>query len=404
MENYTHFEHLSIATDIGIVVLDISGQILFESTTHEAASGFLQMLHIKMDCEESCRIAFVYGCYQARRFGGRYVFFAPSGLVYCAAPLLDNKGKMSAGVLAGPFILTDYDDFIEYDVKERVDLPQDDIDLLQEKVRTVPCISPLKAHSISEHLFYVASAYYSQTKLTEAVSVQTDVLSTAYPVEKEGELLSAISKGDIRSANEVLGDIIKQAIFHYGGNIELLRSRVVELTVLLSRAALKGGADINAILGLNYDYLKELDSFTSIEDIVLWLHMVTRRFAQYVFDFSGSKHMDIISAAVEYIKLNFTSKISLKSIADHLFISQQYFCRIFKEATGQTPGAYIAYLRIEESKKLLRKPNVNIVDIPEYVGFEGQSYFTKIFKKKTGLTPGQYRRENKVLPSYSDSP
>jgi len=394
MDNYSYFEHLSVAIDIGIVVLDTSGQILFESSSHTAVAGFLNLLYSKMDCEESCRISFLYGCYQARRFGGRYVFFAPSGLVYCAAPLLDNKGKMVSGVIAGPFILTDHDDYINFDVKERVTLTESDISMLNENVYVIPCVSPHKAHAVSEHLFCATSIYYSQTGLIEAVSVQTDMLSSAYPIEKESELLSAISKGDIHTANELLGDIIKQVIFYYGGNIELLRSRVVELTVLLSRAALRGGADINAILGLNYDYLREIDSFISIEDIVLWLHMVTRRFAQHVFDFSGAKRVDVIYNAVEYIKLNFTSKIGLQDIADHLSITQQYFCRIFKDATGQTPGAYITYLRIEESKKLLRKLNIQIIDIPNLVGFEGQSYFTKIFKKKTGLTPGQYRREN----------
>ncbi len=394
MNDFIHFENLSVTAGLGIRILDTSGRTLFESSVHTAVSEFLEILYKKLDCEESCRIAFLYGCYQARRFGGRYVFFAPSGLVYCAAPLLDGKGKILSGVFAGPFLMTDYDEYINYDIQEHVSLSTNDVEILLNGVRSVPCITPKQAHAVNEHLYYVTAAYSSQTVITESVPIQTDMFSSAYPIEKEDKLLSAISKGDIHTANEALADIIKQIMFHYSGNIEVLRSRVAELTVLLSRAALKGGADINAILGLNYDYLREIDSFSSVEDIVLWLHTVTRRFTQYVFDFSDAKHMDIIYKAVDFIKRNYADKINLKIIADYLFISQQYFCRIFKEETGQTPGAYITFVRIEKSKKLLRDSSINIIDIPELVGVESQSYFTKIFKKETGFTPGQYRREN----------
>jgi len=388
------FEHLSVTCGLGISILDTTGQTLYESPIHAAASDFLKLLYSKLDCEENCRIALLYGCYQARRFGGRYVFFAPSGLVYCAAPLLDNRGQMVSGILAGPFLLIDYEDYIHFDIQNRIPLTKTDAEILLDGVCVIPSITPLKAHAISEHVYYVAATYNAQTDLTPSVPVITDMLSSSYPIEKEDDLLAAIRKGDMHSASGILGDIVKQIMFYYGSSIEILRPRVVELTVLLSRAALKGGADANVILGQNYDYLREIDGFTSIEDIVLWLHMVTRRFTQQVFEFSGAKHLDIIASAVEYIKRNYSSKITLDGIADHLFISKPYFCRIFKEGTGQTPGAYITFVRIEESKKLLRQPSVNIVDIPELVGFVGQSYFTKIFKSETGTTPGQYRRES----------
>jgi len=396
MQSYKHFENLSVTAALGITVLDTAGQTLFESSVHFTATPFLQTLYAKIECEESCRIAFLYGCYQSRRFGGRYIFFAPSGLVYCAAPLLDGKGKMVAGVLAGPFILTDHDDFIDFDMRDHALLSKEDIGLLREGVFSVPCITPKQAHAVGEHLYYVVSTYSDalQSELSDAVPVQTDMSFDVYSIEKEEELLLAIRMGDINTANAVLSEILKQMLLHNGGNIEVLRSRVVELTVLLSRAALRGGADINAVLGLNYGYLREIDSFKAVEDIVLWLHMVTRRFTEHVFEFSSSKHMDIIYKAIDYIKRNYATKLSLQKIADHLYISPQYFCRIFKEETGQTPGGYITFVRVEESKKLLRNSSINIIDIPEQVGFDNQSYFTKIFKKETGATPGQYRREN----------
>jgi YesN/AraC family two-component response regulator len=230
--------------------------------------------------------------------------------------------------------------------------------------------------------------------MVESVSTQSDFLSTTYPLEIENELLTAISKGDIHLANDSLRKMLEQMMFYCGGNLEVLRSRIVELIVLLSRAALKGGGDINSVMELNNDYLREIDTFTSVEDIALWLQTVIRRFTLHVFDFSESKHTDIIYQAVEYIKRNYNGRLTLQGIADYLFISQSYFCRIFKDGTGQTLGEYITYIRIEESKKLLGDKKIDIIDIPEKVGFESQSYFTRVFKKETGTTPARYRREN----------
>ena len=216
-----------------------------------------------------------------------------------------------------------------------------------------------------------------------------------YSILKESSLLDAISIGDEKTAGAILNDILGQILFNPGLNMETLRLRVFELTVLLSRAALKGGADINAIFGLNYSYLREIDALDTPEDAVLWLHDVTRRFARHVFDFSGSKHADVLHKAISYIKKNYAEKISLQDIADSIYLNVTYFSKIFKDETGQTPGNYITSIRIDASKRLLEDLAVAIVDIPEMVGFEGQSYFARVFKKMEGHTPAQYRRMNR---------
>ena len=393
MIDYTHFENLSLATEIGVVVKDIVGQTIYESTIHKELTPFLNLLYALTNCEESCQIAFLYGSYQARRFGGRYIFFAPSGLAYCASAILDEKGTLQSGVLLGPFILTDYEDFLYFDVQNRFELSEQNIKVLQDAVRQIPCITPKRTQALSEHLHYIATAHFNKTDIIEMVPQQMDFLATAYPLEKEEALMTAISKGDIHLAEKTLGEILKQTLQHCGGKVEILRSRSVELIVLLSRAALKGGADSQKILALNYEYMREIDEFVTIEDIVLWLPIVTRSFTQHVFQFSSTKHTDVIYKAVDYIRRNYASKLSLQEMAEYLYISRQYLCRIFKESTGQTVGGYITYVRIEESKKLLRNSRMDIVDIPELVGFDNQSYFTKMFKKETGTTPGRYRRE-----------
>ena len=174
-----------------------------------------------------------------------------------------------------------------------------------------------------------------------------------------------------------------------------LRIRVFELTVFLTRAALKGGANIDAIFGLNYSYLREIDALKTFQDTVVWLHSVTKRFARHMFDISDSKHVDTIHKAVAFIKDNYNKKITLQDVADSVYLNMTYFSKVFKDETGQTPGNFITATRIDAGKKLLQDPSISIADIPEMVGFESQSYFTKVFKKAENCTPANYRRTNR---------
>ncbi|MDR0294139.1 MAG: AraC family transcriptional regulator [Oscillospiraceae bacterium] len=107
---------------------------------------------------------------------------------------------------------------------------------------------------------------------------------------------------------------------------------------------------------------------------------------------ASTKHMDTIAKAIAYIRRNYAEKITLKDIASHVFFSPTYFSKVFREETGQTYGSFITAIRVEESKRLLRDPRVNLVDIPEIAGFESQSYFTRVFKKTEGCTPGFFRK------------
>jgi len=386
---YEILENLSLTSALGVTVLDVSGETRFESSVYASIKDFLKELLTLLDCEEADRIALLYGCYQARRFGGRYIFLTPSGLAYCASPLTDEKGGQESGVLVGPFLMIDYDEYVDIDILNRHAVDAHGAEAVAKGLQAIPYRTPVQARAISELLYVCVSRGAPEP----APAIRLEAYTSVYPIEKEGALLDAISKGDIRTAGALLNDILGQILFSSGGDMEMLRSRVVELTVLLSRAALKGGANIDAIFGLNYSYLREIDALGTMEDIVLWLHGVTRRFAQHVFDFAGSKHVDVIYRAADYIRNNYAEKITLQDVADHVYLNPTYFAKIFKEETGQTPGSYITSVRIEESRRLLRDLSVNIVDIPELVGFESQSYFTQVFKKAEGCTPGRYRKK-----------
>jgi len=113
---YHIFEYYSTITGVGVSVIGLSGESLFMSSLYDETAGLMRTLHAILDCEEACRVAFLYACYQARRFGGRYIFLAPSGLTYCTSHLLDISGNMVAGVLVGQFLMADHDEYMDIDI------------------------------------------------------------------------------------------------------------------------------------------------------------------------------------------------------------------------------------------------------------------------------------------------
>ena len=386
---YTIFEHLSYACGVDVQLFSLTGEALF--TSRSELSGFTAQLFEMLNCTDAERMSLLYSFYQARRFGGRYAFIAPSGLTYCASPIIDG-GELVAGAVAGPFLMIDYDEYLSIDVVDRLKPDEATINTLQSDIVKVPIITPTQARAINEQLF-ICIHYYGRSLPELRAPVQINTL--AYPLDKEDDLLAAVSRGDIRLASHVFNDILGQILFHSGDDIEILRARVFELIVLLSRAALKGGANIDAIFGLKYDILREIDALTTADDIGSWLHGVTRRFGQHVFDFSGVRRSDTIQKAIDYINTNYMNKIALQDIADHVFLSSTYFAKVFKDETGQTPVGFLTMVRIEAGKKLLRNPEVNISDIPGLVGFGDQSYFTRVFRKTERQTPADYRKRSR---------
>ncbi len=94
---------------------------------------------------------------------------------------------------------------------------------------------------------------------------------------------------------------------------------------------------------------------------------------------------------IEYIDKNYKREIHLDYMASVLHMNKEYFCRVFKRATGITPTEYINFVRIWKAENLLTTTQSPIIEISLEVGFSSVSYFNRVFKKYRGTTPSAYR-------------
>ncbi|MGF6947594.1 two-component system response regulator YesN [Neobacillus sp. B4I6] len=98
-----------------------------------------------------------------------------------------------------------------------------------------------------------------------------------------------------------------------------------------------------------------------------------------------------IQSAVQYIQLHYNESLTLKNIADKVYLSPSYFSKSFKEEIGMTFVEYLSWIRVQKSKNMLRMTSLPIDVIANNTGFANSSYFATTFKKIEGKTPTQYR-------------
>ena len=104
------------------------------------------------------------------------------------------------------------------------------------------------------------------------------------------------------------------------------------------------------------------------------------------------KRVESIKTALTYMKDNYQEKIYLSDLAKQVNLSEQYFCRLFKKAIGQSPIEYINEYRIKQTLRLLEETNLPVTEICLECGYNNLGNFLREFRKYTGTTPLQYRK------------
>lgn len=89
-----------------------------------------------------------------------------------------------------------------------------------------------------------------------------------------------------------------------------------------------------------------------------------------------------VQKAADYIKLNYSEKISIKEIADQLYLSPNYLSELFKKHTGKTISEYLTEYRLEKACQLLDHAEYRVGDVSGMVGIHDGRYFSNMFKKK----------------------
>jgi len=98
--------------------------------------------------------------------------------------------------------------------------------------------------------------------------------------------------------------------------------------------------------------------------------------------------------ALQFIHNNFLEDPSVEDIADYCAISDRYLRKLFQRQTGMQVVEYKHKLRMQMALELLKDPDQRLTEIAYRCGYSTQQYFCKVFKDYYGKSPGELRRLN----------
>ena len=216
------------------------------------------------------------------------------------------------------------------------------------------------------------------------------------PISFDKNLLAAFSgafsKRDEESVHEVLDEIYSGLSVQTDANPEQIRSIYYSLDYLMNEeyerrmyAREQSGESGPATYCIGkmqaIETLSELSGFM-IERANRMMELCRKD------DENGSAVLQVI----RIMRQSYADKnLSVKSLAESVYLTPTYLSGLFKKCTGKTIGQYLTELRIEYSMKLLMNKQLKLYHVAEMVGYDDPNYFAKIFKRHVGMTPSEYR-------------
>lgn len=388
-----------------IQVIDAQGSLV-ESRGNVA--HFCSRFTKYLPAYDSCRAVHAKAAKQAAELGEAYIFSCHANLNHIVFPLI-HKSTFLASILVGPFLMDEPDSILLLDINKRYSIPLESLLELYDEVGEIPVVQPSEATHISHLLYYMFSGLIAdsrqlynlrqetllqQAKINDSIQryKNSEVVATnGYPYEMEKDLIHKVKTGNLKAAKKTLNDLLGYVLFSEGNSLEVLKSRALELTSLLSRTAIEGGAATDTILKVNNQFIKSMASVDSLEELCYKLQETVEVFTESMFNMKLTKNQDVIREAMQYISVHYMDKLTLEEVADFVHLSASYFSTLFKDMCGSSFKEYLNMIRVEESKRLLTNTEYSVMDIAIATGFSDQNYFTKVFKKFTGLTPTEFR-------------
>lgn len=402
---YERMHTLSDCLNINVNYINNNGDTLFFCGF---PPQYCELLQKKVYKDSQCRQMYIKGGQIAYALGECYIFSCHAELNLIAYPVISRKLLLGTLIL-GPFLMDNPDNTLISNIADKRKLGIDICLELYDELRNLPIITPQRVSQISRlttqlfepilndersFLNEKQNKLMQQSRINENIQKYKGLQSentSAYVYAKEKALLAKVKCCDIHEAKVLLNDLLGFVLFAQGQNLNLVVTRALELTTLLSRVSIEAGATTERILPLNETYLIHLQAAKNYEEVCFLLQEVVENFIQCISMPYSEKQNPIIQKAISYIAQHYDQPLSIQILADELHISPTYFSSLFSKHMNTGFQEYLTRIRIEEAKLLLSGTRFPINQIALSVGYADQSSFAKAFKRLTGNTPLQMR-------------
>lgn len=397
-------EAYSTCTGVPISVYRPDGTVEKEFQIDKKICKFFAVSHQDSECSQSR----IFSMNLASQLEEPYVYYCPSGLVHIAVPLVTESGYRGC-VVAGPLAVEESDERLlekAASLSNTASLPLTRAAVFITKMPrytteqvqklSVLLYSALIKDRREEHdLVQIAARHKRQldtnAQLNESKWCGEPIL-TKVPasVELEQTLLRLTREGRREEAVACLKVYIQELLGGEGMSTDDVKERIIWLFGEMAHSVFRDEGALQKVMGEDNGLFRVSGVGTSPEDIYAWAKNVITLFAVEIFG-ENRELSGITAQALLYITAHYMEKVTLKTLARRLFVSENYLSKLFRQEMQTSFTEYLSRMRIERSVELLRDSELSLLEIAGVVGFEDQSYFTKVFKRITGETPKQYK-------------
>lgn len=164
-----------------------------------------------------------------------------------------------------------------------------------------------------------------------------------------------------------------------------------------SEALVSSGNLKNSLEGLIQAFTKKEDGYqllftARLYDLLYTLYKSCSFHRQSEKISGTARDMGRMTQIIDWLQENYRQPLTLSQAALHLGLSKEYFCRIFRQYTGETFLEYLYLLRTISFYQELPASDLSIPLLMEKNGITNYKVFLRVFKKLYGTTPQKARR------------
>jgi len=379
---------LALSVGSNCVLLDPSGAVVARADPVGAFNPGL--------LKPTCRY-FEETCLRMRSEKAAVISPCEAGCLFITCPLKNREGETEATLVAGPLALVD---------TVRCPKPEPGIcspmrratraraDALAHLIQAVT--SSLSELSLGEKLA-AEKRFAARVELTSHLRALRRSDSPAeYPLSLENSLVDAVVSRDAAKAKSLTSRLLSHVLLAKEKSGAQTPARLFELLTVLSRAAVRAGADPAYVLRRNGEAMTSLMRLygenVGPEELSVWFSALLDDYFAVIGDAASPRHREMMSAVRNYVLEHYAEKVTLEDAAAVADVTPPYLSKVFKAETGVPFVTYLNRVRVEQAKYLLASSDSSLGEIAKATGFGDQSYFTKIFRLSTGVSPGRYRK------------
>lgn len=209
----------------------------------------------------------------------------------------------------------------------------------------------------------------------------------------ENDLIRAVSQGSYKKLSKIISaeDFSRGIEKRVDDPVRNLKNYMIILNTILRKGVEVGNVHPYYIHGMSSEFAKRIENSKTEKDIEkLWNDMIYS-YCKLVKTHAAKGYSPLVQNVVMLIDADLSGELTLSAMAERFNVNASYLSSLFKKDTGHTLTEYVNNKRVDRAKFLLETTSQQVQTISHACGILDVNYFTKIFKKHTGETPKHYR-------------